>query len=130
MAAIVSIMVLIVQSIPIGRKHLVLNFSSYRVFWDGLDVIDDYGDNCEAFTVDQMLPVIYSHYSLPSVYMWLAIDTVLYLVIYNYFVCIFPGKYGHAKSYLFPLEYMLKGLKKLCEKKMRFIAHTSVHKGI
>lgn len=109
MAIIVSIMVLVILSIVPPNAYDVSIFIGYHLMFDGIDIMNDFGNNCKPFTVRNLAFVPKSgKRSLFQIYMWLVIDTFIYLMVYSYFVNIFPGQYGHAKTWLYPIEKVWK----------------------
>lgn len=89
---------------------------------DGFDLMDGFGDSCNKFTSDNLL-LRYKHSgkSLLEIYIWLVIDSFLYFGIYNYFVGIFPGEFGHAKSATYPLENAWNLWKRCATRKQRSV---------
>lgn len=97
MATVVAYLVLFVQNTPLATDHNYFFLSSYQVFWYGLNLINDGSDSCDKFDDD---------YTMALVYALLVCDTCLYLLVYQYFGRIFPGKAGQAESWQFPFEYL------------------------
>lgn len=118
-------MLLVIQHMIISKHYTVLNLISYRLFWNGFYLINDSGDNCKKFDESLLWTVSIGSLNLSEIYWWLVVDTFVYLVLYNYFVCIFPGKYGHAKSWLFPVETLWTWIKKCFGKKRKVIVDTA-----
>lgn len=127
-AAIVSVILIIIPHVlPAENLPRALYLWNSFAFEHGFYLIDSH-DTCDKYNNNHVHEE-YRSYNIIHIYVWLVGDTFLYLLLYNYFVCIFPGKYGHAKSYLFPVKYLLKLLKTLLTIKSSFNSITSNKKG-
>lgn len=97
----VSIMIIIIGEFWPSDSQGYYFLYSPTLLLDGFYLIDDFANVCvlksPSSQASQKRP-------LPQIFILLVIDGLLYLGIYNYFVGIFPGKFGNAKSPIFPLE--------------------------
>ncbi|KAH8376899.1 hypothetical protein KR093_002048 [Drosophila rubida] len=74
-------------------------------FLEGLDVFQTFSNKHRHFTSADLFHVVKDDSSrLFSVYIVLIFQTFLYAVLYNYFVCVFPGPGGLKRPFLFFLN--------------------------
>lgn len=112
-------MIIIIGHLP-QNSNGVFALVHFTLFRDGLSLIDDFGDNCDKFTARYVsMELAKNHKSLLQIYLWLMFDCGFYLGLYTYFVNIFPGEFGHSKSWYFPLEIALSYTKRFSSNKKR-----------
>lgn len=78
---------------------------SSTLFADGWSMFDDYGARAKVFGISN----IFEHtaqntsFSMFEIWMFMLGDTLIYVLLYTYLVQVFPGAYGIAEPYYYPL---------------------------
>lgn len=93
---------------PHADSTYVSYLANVSLFMEGLRSFDEIGNDCVPYgwndlkrTPDTPTANIKP---LQDVYIWLGVDTIIYLVLYAYLVQVFPGQFGQSRSYLFPVD--------------------------
>lgn len=80
-------------------------FLNIVIFSDGLRLLDKLAKHGIPLEFHRIFESTTSDdHSLISIYLFLVMDTIIYLTLYYYFSEIFPGPYGTSKSFLFPFH--------------------------
>lgn len=74
------------------------------IFIEGVDQFDMAANRAVFFDWSQIFYSTPDNVSLFSVYLFLIMDTLIYITLYYYFIEVFPGTYGTPKSFLFPFQ--------------------------
>lgn len=74
------------------------------MFIKGLFLFDAAGQRGVDFDWLQIFRSTPDSFSMFAIYMFLIMDTFIYLVLYYYLIEVFPGTYGTPKSFLFPFQ--------------------------
>lgn len=74
------------------------------LFADGISLLDKLREEGVSNQYDQLIYAFPGESSLISIYLFLAMDTIIYLMLYYYLIEVFPGNYGTPKPFLFPFQ--------------------------
>lgn len=86
------------------RANFLRPILSNVMFVDGFLLFDETAKKGEIFDWSHMFDSTPTQYSMFSTFLFLAVDTLIYLALYYYFVEVFPGTFGTPKSFLFPFQ--------------------------
>lgn len=78
---------------------------SSTLFTDGWDMFDDYGARAKVFGISNIFEHSARNTSFSMFEIWMVMlgDTLIYVLLYTYLVQVFPGAYGIAQPYYYPI---------------------------
>lgn len=70
----------------------------------GIAIFDETANRGVIFDCSELFHGSPNDESMFTIYVYLIMDTLMYLVLYYYFIEVFPGAYGTPKSFMFPFD--------------------------